>query len=175
LENNIVKGKEILEGAIENVTSLLERHGRLCYLQASAKAVLYITLAWIICMAATVLGWLNNTLLTSVATAVFSGATGALLSVAIGIRNRTVALDGDPSGNRMEATVRITIGVISAAVLYLLFTEKFFSLFGLAADKADDLRAPLLIGFAGGFLERLVPDLLEKSASRGSTKKTEPS
>jgi hypothetical protein len=176
LENNATLAKEIVQGAIENVTSLLDRHARLCYLRAAATAVLYVSLVWIplvaISYGAGEAGWrtLNPGVL-QVVTAIFSGAVGALLSVAIGIRGRTIALDGDPDANQMEAITRITIGVISAAVLYLLFSEKIFTLANLnPADNLYDLRAALLIGFAGGFLERLVPDLIEKTMNKANGK-----
>jgi hypothetical protein len=180
LENNAPLAKEVLQGAIENAMSLLERHARLCYLRAAATAVFYVSTVWALLMAisygAGEAGWptLNSDVL-QVATAIFSGAMGALLSVAAGIRSRTISLDGDPDANQMEAATRVTIGVISAAVLYLLFRENFFTVVNLMPDdNSDDLRAALLIGFAGGFLERLVPDLIEKTMNKANGKLDSP-
>jgi hypothetical protein len=176
LENDALLAKEVLQGAIDNVTALLERHARLCYLRAAAKTVAYVTCAWLVVMAmpyaAAAIGLPTFSAgVLQVATAIFSGAIGALLSIAIGIRNRTVGLDGDPSANRMEAATRITIGIISAAVLYLMFLQKFFTLFNLEPQlESSDVRAALLIGFAGGFLERLVPDLIEKTMTKPNGK-----
>jgi hypothetical protein len=46
-----------------------------------------------------------------------SGAMGALLSIAIALRARTQVTDGDRLSNAIDGTLRILIGVISAAAL----------------------------------------------------------
>ena len=103
-----------------------------------------------------------------------AGALGAVLSIFIALRNRTVAPDQDWKTNIIDGAARIGIGVISAFALHLLLTSDFLSnsiasglsLPGKGAGEAVSgiaWKSALLIGFAGGFLERLVPDLLEKS------------
>jgi hypothetical protein len=103
-----------------------------------------------------------------------AGALGAVLSIFIALRNRTVAPDQDWQTNIIDGAARIGIGVISAFALHLLLTSDFLSnsianglsLSGKGAGEAVSgiaWKSALLIGFAGGFLERLVPDLLEKS------------
>jgi hypothetical protein len=103
-----------------------------------------------------------------------AGALGAVLSIFIALRNRTVAPDQDWQTNIIDGAARIGIGVISAFALHLLLTSDFLSnsiasglsLTGNGAVgtvSAIAWKSALLIGFAGGFLERLVPDLLEKS------------
>jgi hypothetical protein len=99
------------------------------------------------------------------------GAIGALLSIAIGIRARTVATDGDIRTNALDGSIRVLIGVVSAAVLYLFFDSGVVK--GLpigtvqvtGGESSISLALGFLIGFAAGFLERLVPDLLEKNSS----------
>jgi len=94
-----------------------------------------------------------------------AGAVGAFLSTVIALRARTLATDGDLKSNRVDSTMRIMIGVICAAVLYLVMDSNLLA--GVAVGGATlsvkiTWQIALLTGFAAGFLERLVPDLLEK-------------
>ena len=71
-----------------------------------------------------------------------------------------------------DGTLRLLIGVISAGVLLLLFACGIVPSLkiGDADFKAGALtwEMVLVIGFVGGFLERLVPDLLEKKNSQSN-------
>ena len=105
-----------------------------------------------------------------------AGALGAVLSIFIALRNRTVAPDQDWQTNIIDGAARIGIGVISAFALHLLLTSGFLTNaiaggFTLTENGAGttgvSIKSRLEIRFAGricrGFLERMVPDLLEKS------------
>jgi hypothetical protein len=95
-----------------------------------------------------------------------AGLVGAAFSIALAIRGRTVAPDTDLLDNVTDGTLRLVIGIISAGVLLLLFKSGIVPALkiGDADFKASSLtwEMVLVIGFLGGFLERLVPDLLEK-------------
>jgi hypothetical protein len=101
-----------------------------------------------------------------------AGLVGAAFSIALAIRNRTVALDTDLLDNVTDGTLRLLIGVISAGVLLLLFASGIVPSLkiGDADFKPGTLtwEMVLVIGFVGGFLERLVPDLLEKKNPQGN-------
>ena len=105
-----------------------------------------------------------------------AGLIGAAFSIALAIRGRTVALDTDLLDNVTDGTLRLLIGVISAAVLLLLFTSGIVP--SLKIGEADfkpgglTWEMVLIIGFVGGFLERLVPDLLEKKNSQSNGSNT---
>ena len=98
-----------------------------------------------------------------------SGALGASMSTALALQARNGAAAAkthvDPRWNSVDGVARILIGVTSAAALCLFLNLDF-----LGAIKIGDLplkavidwQSALLVGFAAGFLERLVPDLLEK-------------
>jgi hypothetical protein len=98
-----------------------------------------------------------------------AGLIGAAFSIALAIRDRTVALDTELVANVTDGTLRLLIGVISAGVLLLLLAcgilpnlkigDAIFSGAGLTWQMV------LVVGFVGGFWERLVPDLLEKKDS----------
>jgi hypothetical protein len=101
-----------------------------------------------------------------------AGLIGAAFSIALAIRSRTVALDTDLLDNVTDGTLRLLIGVISAGVLLLLLGCGILPSLkiGDANFSASTLtwQMVLVIGFVGGFLERLVPDLLEKRNSQGN-------
>ena len=105
-----------------------------------------------------------------------AGLIGAAFSIALAIRDRTVALDTELVANLTDGTLRLLIGVISAGVLLLLLASGI-----LPSLKVGDAnfsgtgltwQMVLLVGFVGGFLERLVPDLLEKKNPQGNGSNT---
>jgi zinc transporter ZupT len=95
---------------------------------------------------------------------------GAFLSIAMSIRARTVTTDGDWRSNAADAVLRISIGFISSVVLYIVLAGgvlpsiKVGGLDLTATNQTLSWAAACLAGFCAGFVERLVPDLLEKQA-----------
>jgi hypothetical protein len=96
-----------------------------------------------------------------------AGIAGALLSIGIGIRRRTVAIDLYRWSNVAEGALRLLIGMICAGFLLMGLTSGI-----LPEVSAGDVKligegmvwqAVLVVGFVAGFLERLIPDLLEKT------------
>jgi hypothetical protein len=164
LEGQAEVGKKILDEAVDNAMSIRERNGRICYLKvAGYVAAAFVTM--IVCMTLFLPPGQND--IVAALSASGAGSIGALLSIAIGIRSRTVAIDGDARANFMEAFGRILIGVISAAALVLIVISNAKNV--PDPSTAEYWRFALLIGFAGGFLERLVPDLLQRSVARVTT------
>lgn len=162
LQGKMDIGKQVLDDAIKDINDVRTRAGRVVYLKFAvalamgAAAILFILGQHAFHKAQVVPLW---------ATA-GAGAIGALLSIAIALRGRTVATDGDWRTNGVDVTIRILIGVISAAALYLILSSGI-----MTSLQVNDLKITgpgtswqiaLVIGFAAGFLERLVPDLLEK-------------
>lgn len=99
-----------------------------------------------------------------------AGAMGAFFSIATGIRNRTILTDLQLRDNAADAVLRIVIGAIAGALLLLIILSGAISLSiggGLALTATEVMAAgkgPLvmLLGFAAGFSERMVTDLLAK-------------
>jgi hypothetical protein len=165
LEKQLPAAKAVLEEAVRDALETQARIGRLIYLKWAAGMSLVV--------AAVLISTGGNSIadrgpIHLLLMAPGAGAIGALLSIAIGIRARTVAIDGNWQANAMDAAVRVLIGIISSAVLFLLLNS------GILADiqaggvkiTGNDIQwqAAVIVGFAAGFLERLVPDLLERSA-----------
>jgi len=169
LEGQADVAKKILGEAVDDAISIRQRNGRICYLRVAGyfAAGFAIPIACVTLFLTLALHLDQNELVVALATS-GAGAIGALLSIAMAIRSRTVAIDGDAAANTMEAFGRILIGVISAAALYLVVTSNLeFPI--QYKGNLEPWHYVLLIGFAGGFLERLLPDLLQRSVGRIAT------
>ncbi len=163
LEGEPEVAKTTLEAAISDAVARLERVGRLAYVKyAGAVAAALATTVTLIALGVQSSAAALSLLLLATA----AGAVGALFSLAIGIRARRVVVDSDWTTNAVDGAIRVGIGAISGAVLFLILNS------GLMNNiEAGDIKfvgegaswqPAMLIGFAAGFLERLVPDLLEK-------------
>jgi hypothetical protein len=110
-----------------------------------------------------------------------AGLFGAVLSIAIGIRRRTVALDIGVAGNLSDTALRLFIGAVSGGTLVLLFATGLLpSLHTLKGeqDAVQTMTFALLLGIVAGFVEQLVPSLLEDQARKfrnGDEKTSTPS
>jgi hypothetical protein len=98
-----------------------------------------------------------------------AGVLGAVLSIAIGIRNKAVALDIGFAGNLSDSALRLVIGAVSGGTLVLLFSTGLLpSLHTLKGeqDAVQSMPFVLLLGIIAGFVEQLVPSLLDEQANK---------
>jgi hypothetical protein len=176
LDGQKERAKETLEVAIANILAKRVSRGRTWYIVCSggvaATVAVLTALAAIWCPFFTASGQ-SGSGLPHLLMATGSGAMGALLSTAIALRARAVATDGDLTSNLVDSCVRILIGVISAAALYLLLDSNLLEGLSLTPEALGAGRIwqiAMLAGFVAGFLERLVPELLENKLAAGLAK-----
>jgi len=173
MEHKPEVAKLTLEGAIADLQDIRAAEGRNFYVNKAWPLAATAAVALIL-IAIVLLRFGNVSLegawgpLAHLAIACSAGALGALFSIAISVRARTIAMDGNQLSIRVDAMLRVLIGVISAGVLYLILGTGVLSQvkIGDVSFDANSItwQVALLIGLASGFLERLVPDMLERKA-----------
>jgi hypothetical protein len=98
-----------------------------------------------------------------------AGLIGAMLSIAIGIRRRVVLLDIGFAGNLSDSALRLMIGAVSGGTLVLLFSTGLLPSLQTAQGPQDGIHSTafiLLLGIIAGFVEQLVPSLLDDQAQK---------
>ena len=98
-----------------------------------------------------------------------AGVLGAVLSIAIGIRKKAVALDIGFAGNLSDSALRLVIGAVSGGTLVLLFSTGLLPSLHTLQGEQDAVKSMpfvLLLGIIAGFVEQLVPSLLDEQANK---------
>ena len=178
LENDAASADLVLKDVRQRIIDERTSWARFLYLMvASSVALGVVVLLW-------ASSALSDTLVAQPAAAVKlmllaagAGAVGAFFSIAVAIRKRTVLTDLRQRDNAADAVLRVLIGVIGAALLICLLLANAATITIGSASFGGDMfgqgaRAWILVviaGFAAGFSEQLVPDLLAKSALGTST------
>ncbi|MBL8893861.1 MAG: hypothetical protein JNJ53_04620 [Rhizobiales bacterium] len=98
------------------------------------------------------------------------GTVGALFSISLAIRSRSILTDLQSRDNAVDAGLRILIGAISAVVLFSIIQSELVKIqFGSTAvalasmTTAQGIAIAVVVAFAAGFSERLIGDLLTES------------
>lgn len=168
LDGDIDGAKKIIAAAKSFVLGKRAARGRFQYLKWSFGTAA--TLIGLLCLASWYFPFQETS--SDLWLAAKAGLIGAAFSIALAIRDRTVALDTELVANVADGSLRLLIGVISAGVLLLLLDCGILPnlTIGNANFSGSGLtwQMVLVIGFVGGFLERLVPDLLEKKNPQGN-------
>lgn len=166
LEGQAGCAKATLQYALDDMQDSIARQGRLTYLKWAVP--LGIMLAAIAIVAGIVI---RPDAIAHIPLAAGGGALGALLSIIIAIRTRTIALDADRGANILDAAARLLVGVISAGVLFLILAAGMLPEVKVGSatlvGAGTTWQSALIVGFAAGFLERLLPDLLKKPEGAG--------
>jgi len=107
-----------------------------------------------------------------IAFALAGGVAGAFFSTAIALRGRTILTDLHWQTNAADAVLRIIVGAMAAVMLISLAQLNAINLsmgdVKLSGVNANAWLNALVLAFVAGFSERLIPDLLQKSALGGA-------
>lgn len=98
-----------------------------------------------------------------------AGVLGAMFSIAWGISKRTVAPSTNARGNLTDSVLRLLIGAISGGTVVLLFQTGLVPTLHTATGDVDatkSMQFVVLLGILAGFVERLVPGLLDSESDR---------
>jgi hypothetical protein len=170
LQNDVPSGLAVLTGIKTDIQDERTSWARFQYLiAASVASVAVILIVWAV----------NFPLFTALKPispevsmlwlALAGGTIGAFFSIAIALRTRTVLTDLHWVDNTADAVLRVVIGGIAAGVLVSLVRLQAVNITigggTLVGDIADIWLYALVVAIIAGFSERLVPDLLEKSAA----------
>ena len=165
LEGKPLVAQEILSCAIREVLDYKARGGRTSYLTFAGPLALGVCVALL--AGGAFAFWEGHGAVGRLLLASSGGAMGALLSIAIALRCRTVAVDDDAKANWLDGLIRVLIGTISGGALMLVLVTGVVASISMSMVKDDGgesaWQAALIVGFAAGFFERLMPDLLAKS------------
>ncbi|MCQ0987595.1 hypothetical protein [Jiella marina] len=185
LEGDIERATALLEGLKEDVSDERRSVAKVQYLSwALLSAFVLIYLSLIIPLLFLLAAHLNNS---DTAMAVFSemqlstavtfGVLGALFSIALDIRNKSITTDFKKRDNIADAVLRTTVGALSAIILFSLLKS---GIFGLRINNNEIALAPgsnklshtaIIIAFLAGFSERLVGGVLSKIENSVSNSK----
>lgn len=169
--------KNIMESVIEELTAKCVSEACDAYLRYTGLIVMTIVALICAAIAALTFDWLvppdkipQGVSYLMMATG--SGAMGAMLSIATAFRARTmfVTTTHHLRSNALDGAARILIGVVSGAMLCLVLDSHIVqevNVGGLPFKPSLDWKLALLAGFAAGFLERLVPNMLERKIGAG--------
>jgi len=154
------KAKKIMVQTVKRAEEERASRGRIQYLLYSlTTAAVFLVILGIGYAAVSFAKPANNLWLAAI-----GGAIGAVFSMSIAIRSRTVALDLNRNANIADGALRILVGVIAAGVLILLMATNIIPKLqvggGALTGEAATWETILLVGFIAGFLERLLPDIL---------------
>jgi len=98
-----------------------------------------------------------------------AGVLGAMFSIAWGISKRTVAPSTNARGNLTDSVLRLLIGAMSGGTVILLFQTGLVPELHTATgvlDVTKSLPFAVLLGILAGFVERLVPGLLDSEGDK---------
>lgn len=167
LDDQVTAAQKVIDSARADVLNERAAAGRLQYL---ASAVASCIVLGLLLVALGLKFPLVSTPIGNILLAGQAGLAGAAFSIVLAIKSRTVALDTDLVGNASDGLLRLAIGMISGGLLLLLLTSKVLPPFGFGGatfgSEAMVWQSIVVLGFIAGFMERMVPDLLDKAGTQ---------
>jgi hypothetical protein len=170
MENKVEDGQQLAQQALKMAVDRVTNDNTVLYFRGCV-------ISWIASIiSGLIIAWIVSILTGSYAThshgvsifivAAMSGATGALLSVATRLQAFQLKPCQQSGMNYLMSCTRVGIGLIAGPILLLLGeTNLIGPIKGLVSSMANWQGAAIL-GLIGGFAERLIPNLLRRTAGQ---------
>jgi len=159
MENDVQGGKELAKQTLALVVDRVTNDNTVRYF-------VNCVVCWFLCVALGSTAFFAITVeLQTFALAAIFGATGAMLSVAIRLREFALRPCQQSNMNFIRSATRIGVGFIAGPLLLILPLSIILS-DHLKAVLSGGLRGAAILGLLGGFTERLLPNLLQKAAGQ---------
>lgn len=124
LEGDSVSGQALLKGALDEISEERQSRGRIEHLYWAGGTALLLIVVAVLLSAVTGRGGLDTDLgVLFFAGAV--GAVGALVSIGIAVRERSLSTDLQTRDNIADAVLRVSVGAIGAVLLIAMFRSDF--------------------------------------------------
>lgn len=161
LEGDIPNASEILTEIRNEVIADRKSRARFLYLiSASLASFVFAFILFIVCL-------FRHP--PTIEYGIAGGIIGAFFSISIGIRSRTIRTDLHWRDNTSDAVLRIAVGMIAGLVIVCLYRLELVSVLQFPKPiSASQWMPNFILGFLGGFTERMIPDLLSKFGSENS-------
>lgn len=165
LQGDVESAKSELAGIVADMAEDAASDTRTWHiLYASIATLVVILLSWILSTEwfGKAIGTFSEGVSPNYWTAAAVGAIGALFSIALALRERSLPVDLQKWDNASDAVSRILVGAISGTVLIALLRSDFISLSvgGTALDSDNSVHVLVVAAFIGGFIQRFVADFL---------------
>lgn len=161
LEGDIPNASEILTEIRNEVIADRKSRARFLYLISASIASLAVAfILFIICL------FRHQP---TIEYGIVGGILGAFFSISIGIRSRTIRTDLHWRDNTSDAVLRIAVGMIAGLVIVCFYRLGLVNILQFPKPISQIPWMPnFILGFLGGFTERMIPDLLARIGSESS-------
>jgi hypothetical protein len=164
MEKKVEDGKQLAQQTLKMAVQRATNDNTVRYLRA---AVLFGMLAVAVCCAMLYFRHPSASELRNLVVAAMSGAIGAMLSVASRLQAFQLQPCNQSNMNYWMSVTRIAIGLVAGSIL-LLLSHTIFSeaMRNVVMGTNGDWQGIVVLGLIGGFAERLVPNLLQRTADK---------
>ncbi len=164
MEKKVEDGKQLARQTLKMAVQRVTNDNTVRYLRA---AVVFGMVAVAVCCAMIYFRHPSTPELQNLVVGAMSGTIGAMLSVASRLQAFELQPCNQSNMNYWMSFTRIAIGLVAGSILLLLSHTVFSeAMRNVVMGKDGDWQGIVVLGLIGGFAERLVPNLLQRTADK---------
>ena len=164
MEDRPEQAKAIARAALEMAVVRCTNDNTIRYVMASMVAALLLAFSVVLASLVSVGNPFSDGSIPAVLTAALFGVLGAAFSVITRVRSFQMKPCQQSNMNYLMAWIRILIGLIAGVMLYLVVRHPLGNAM-IKPDLLDNWEMVAIVGFLGGFAERLVATVFRRSAA----------